>query len=307
MEIIQDLEKYIPAKRAVVTSGTFDGVHHGHRIILNRLKEIATQINGETVVLTYWPHPRFVLQKDFRLKLLSTFEEKCHLLEKEGVDKLVRITFNKEFSQQSSETFIREILVNKIRVEKLVIGYDHRFGRNREGSFEYMSENAHHYGFEVEEIPKQTIDDVSISSTKIRNALSAGDVKLANQYLGRKYTLKGSVVRGNRLGREIGFPTANISIPEVYKLIPRDGVYAVTALVSENQYDGMLNIGFKPTVGGKRRTVEVHLFEFNQEIYGEEITLFFHNRLRDEMVFGSIEDLRKQLDEDAALTRKLLI
>ena len=304
MQVIQDLRQYQKTGTVVATNGTFDGVHLGHQIILKRLIELAKEVGGESVVLTFWPHPRFVLQSDQRLKLLSTFEERCALLARNGIDKIVRIPFTREFSNFSSNDFIQKILVDKVGVDCLVIGYDHRFGKNREGSFEYLVQNSDRYGFEIEEIPKHTVDDISVSSTKIRQALWDGDVIKANNCLGHRFSIQGSVVRGKMLGRELGFPTANINIPELYKLIPRDGVYAVLVEVEGDWCKGMLNIGFRPTVGGTRKTIEVNLFDFSQDIYGRQVTIFFVDRIRDERKFESIEELSIQLgkDQDRALT-----
>lgn len=284
---------------AIVTSGTFDGVHVGHQKILSRLCELAQERGGESVVVTFWPHPRFVLQKDnHALKLLSTFEEKIELFEKAGIDHLVRIPFTKAFSRLSSHDFITKILVNKISTRYLVIGYDHRFGKNREGSFEYLKKNAHQYGFEVEEIPRQDIDHIGVSSTKIRKAISEGDMHTANEYLGRPYSIAGQVANGKKIGRSIGFPTANLHAIAPYKLIPADGVYAVRAVVKHELYDGMMNIGFRPTVDGSVHSVEVHLFNFDQSIYGETLHVQVLGRIRSEMKFSGIDTLKEQLAED---------
>lgn len=284
---------------AIVTSGTFDGVHIGHQKILSRLRELAQERGGESVVVTFWPHPRFVLQADNHdLKLLSTFEEKAELFEKAGIDHLVRIPFTKAFSRLSSHEFITKILVNKISTRYLVIGYDHRFGKNREGSFEYLKEHAHQYGFEVEEIPRQDVDHIGVSSTKIRKAISEGDMHTANEYLGRPYSITGQVADGQKIGRSIGFPTANLHAIVPYKLIPADGVYAVRAMVNQKPYDGMMNIGFRPTVDGNVHRVEVHLFDFDQSIYGKTLSVQVYDRIRSEMKFSGIDVLKNQLAED---------
>lgn len=292
---------------AVVTSGTFDGVHLGHRKILDRLQEIARQHQGETVVITYWPHPRLVLHpEDTSLKLLNTFEEKAELLKQAGIDHLVRIPFTREFAQLSSEEFIIRILVQIIGTKKLVIGYDHRFGHNREGSFEELKKNAPRYGFEVEEIPPQDVDHITVSSTKIRRALEQGDVETANLLLGRPYSLRGQVVKGDRLGRLIGFPTANIDIDSHYKLIPADGVYAVTAQHAGQTFNGMMYIGLRPTIGGIHKTLEVNLFDFDKEIYGDELIVHLHARLRADNRFSDLDELRQQLVLDKKKAEKLL-
>lgn len=307
MKIYYHPDDFTPQPFAVVTSGTFDGVHLGHQKILNRLKEIARQHNGQTVVLTFWPHPRLVLHpEDTSLKLLNTFEEKAELLKQAGIDHLVRIPFTREFSNLSSEEFIRKILVDSIGTKKLVIGYDHRFGHNREGSFEELKKNAPKYGFEVEEIPPQDVDHITVSSTKIRKALEQGDVETANQLLGRPYSIRGQVIKGDRLGRLIGFPTANIHIDTHYKLIPADGVYAVTALHEGKSLGGMMYIGFRPTVGGVHKALEVNLFDFDQEIYGDELVIYLQARLRADNRFSDLDELKQQLVIDKEKAAEVL-
>ncbi|QHT70190.1 bifunctional riboflavin kinase/FAD synthetase [Rhodocytophaga rosea] len=299
MKVHQGLDTFVKLPFAVVTSGTFDGVHIGHQKILNRLKETAQQYNGETVVITYWPHPRLIVSTDSAdLKLLSTIEEKIDLLAKYGIDHLVIIPFTKEFSQLTSEQFITNILVEKIGTKKLVIGYDHRFGKNREGSFEHLQQNASQYGFEVEEIPRQDIEDVGVSSSRIRTALSTGHVHIANEYLGNMYSLTGKVVHGDKLGRTIGFPTANLQIAESYKLIPMDGIYAARIVCRRNMYDGMLYIGTRPTLESKIRTIEVNIFNFDENIYGEIITVFFAELIREDEKFSDIAALQEKLYSD---------
>lgn len=303
MQIYHHPSEFRKKKFCVVTSGTFDGVHYGHQKILKRLKEIASTHNGETVVLTFWPHPRMILKpNDNSLKLLSTLEEKAQLLEQAGIEHLVIVPFTQEFSQQSSDEFIRTVLQQQIQTDKLVIGYDHRFGKNREGSFKYLQQNAHLYGFEVEEIPKQDVDAIAVSSTKIRQALQQSDVTLARKLLGRPYSLSGEVVNGNQLGRKMGFPTANIQLKENYKLIPADGVYAVTITLEQKQLQGMMNIGNKPTVSGLKHTLEVHIFDFDRNIYAKNMTIHFIAPIRKEQKFENIEALiaQLQLDEKAA-------
>ena len=290
-----------------VTSGTFDGVHLGHQKILNRLSQQAKDAGGKSVVLTFWPHPRFVLNPDDKsLQLLSTFDEKAEHLSKLGIDYLVKIPFTREFSALSSEEFIRKILIEKIGAKKLVIGYDHHFGKNREGSFEYLKENSEKFGFEVQEIPRLDVDDIGISSTKIRNALLEGKVHLASQYLGRCYELTGIVVEGEKIGSEIGFPTANLKITDEVKLIPSNGVYAVTIGIKSVKYQGMMNIGVRPTLGGNTKTVEVHIFDFDSNIYGDHLTVYFVKRIRKEARFESLDDLKKQLQLDQNEVQKVL-
>ncbi|MBS9525215.1 bifunctional riboflavin kinase/FAD synthetase [Litoribacter alkaliphilus] len=299
MRIYEGLDNLPEIKNAVVTSGTFDGVHLGHQKILSRIREIADQVQGETVLITFWPHPRLVLYpNEHNLRLLSTFEEKSKLLRQFGLDHLVTIPFTKAFSQLTSEEFIQKVLIEKLKTKKLVIGYDHRFGKNREGGFEHLKENIDKYGFKLEEISREDIDQVGISSTKIRKALEEGRIETANEFLGRPYELNGIVIKGQQIGRSIGFPTANIHTPNDYKLIPSDGAYAVTASVRENQYEGMLNIGNRPTVDGQSKTVEVNLFGFSDNLYDERISINFIHYLRPEKKFANLEALKAQLKED---------
>ncbi|SEG13148.1 bifunctional riboflavin kinase/FAD synthetase [Algoriphagus boritolerans] len=307
MKIYEGLAGFTPVRNAVVTSGTFDGVHLGHQKILNRIREIARSIQGETVLLTFWPHPRLVLYStEHNLRLLSTFEEKAKLLRQFGIDHLVTIPFTKEFSQMSSEEFIKTVLIGAIKTRKLVIGYDHRFGKNREGSFDYLKSNSAEFGFELEEISRQDVEEIGVSSTKIRKALESGDVKTAATYLGRPYELNGIVIKGQQIGRSIGFPTANIHVPNDYKLIPKDGVYAVEASVDESIYKSMLNIGNRPTVDGTKMTVEANLFDFQGDLYGKQITIYFREFIRDEQKFENLEALKKQLVQDQLTARSLL-
>jgi riboflavin kinase / FMN adenylyltransferase len=289
---------------AVVTSGTFDGVHVGHQKIFNRVREVAQRHSGESVVLTFWPHPRLVLHpEDASLKLLNTFEEKAALLKDQGINHLIRIPFTKEFSQLTSEQFIRNILVETIGTKKLVIGYDHHFGKNREGSFEQLKQNAPKYGFEVEEIPRQDVDHVGVSSTKIREALEEGDIETATHFLGKPYSITGRVIAGDKLGRLMGYPTANIEIDTKYKLIPMDGIYAVTLLHEHSYYNGMLYIGNRPTINGTKQNIEVNIFDFNKDIYGESLTIYIHKLIRGDKKFSDLEALKNQLklDEEAAV------
>ncbi len=307
MKIYHGIDDFSTLPFAVVTSGTFDGVHLGHQKILSRLHEIARQHKGETVVITFWPHPRLVLQpEDESLKLLNTFEEKAERLRQQGVQHLVRIPFTKEFSQMSSEAFITDILVKRIGTRKLVIGYDHHFGKNREGSFEQLKLNAPHYGFEVEEISRQDIDNVGVSSTKIRKALESGAIDVANHFLGSAYQLTGRVVPGDKLGRLLGFPTANIEMDSKFKLVPADGIYAVTVNYQHTVYKGMLYIGNRPTVHGTKRNIEVNIFDFNKDIYGDAITVSFHHLIRSDSKFSDLEGLSRQLALDKIEALRLL-
>ena len=307
MEVIRDIAEFPQLSYPVVTSGTFDGVHIGHQKILKRVIERAREKNGQSVVITFWPHPRLVLfPEDNKLKLLSTIEERIEQLRSFGIDYLLIIPFTKEFSRTSSRSFITDILVKALNTKLLVIGYDHRFGKNREGSFENLKARSAQYGFEVEEIPRQDVDDVGVSSTKIRKALENGDIETANLYLGRHYTLTSVVVEGDKIGRTIGYPTANLAMPEPHKLIPFNGVYAVYASVEGKRYPAMMNIGLRPTVSGKNLTLEVHLLDFNQDIYGKSITIEFVEHLRNEKMFSGLDELKDQLARDESATRRVL-
>ena len=305
MKIYENFTDFQPIPYAVVTIGTFDGVHLGHRKILKRLRFLADQSHGETVLVTFWPHPRMVLRPESHdIKLLSTFEEKNRLLAAYGVDHLVSIPFTKAFSQTTSEEFIHHILIEKIQTKILVIGYDHKFGKGREGGFDHLQANQEKYGFELEEIPREDIDSIGISSTKIRRALELGDIISANSFLGRPYEISGKVVQGKQIGRAIGFPTANIEIPEPSKLIPKDGAYIVSASLEGTVFNGMLNIGRRPTLNGQDKTIEVHLFDFERTIYGEDISISFLDFLRPEKKFSGLDELKEQLYRDRMLASK---
>lgn len=306
MIVHRGLDDLQPLTNAVVTSGTFDGVHRGHQTILARLTEVAKASNGPSVLITYWPHPRTVVSNDSQdLKLLTTLDEKIELVDQAGVDHLVVIPFTRSFSQLSSEEYIRQILIEKIGTRKLVIGYDHRFGRDREGGFDYIQAHQREYGFEVEEIPRQDVEAVGVSSSKIRAALNEGNIQTANRFLGRPYSLTGTIVKGRQLGRTIGFPTANMQVDDANKLIPANGVYAVEVDYGGQLLGGMLNIGFRPTVAGTNQTIETYIFDFDKDIYGEHLTLRFRNFLRPEQKFDGLPALVAQLkqDEDAARAR----
>jgi len=308
MKVYHGLENFDRPDYAVVTSGTFDGLHIGHQKILQRLTQIAQSQNAQSVVITFFPHPRLVLNEKQTLGLLTSLDEKIALLEKIGIDRLLIIPFDKEFSQYSSQKFIDEILIQKVNTKKLVIGYDHRFGKNREGSFEYLQANAANYGFEIEEISRQDIDEVAVSSTKIRQALSEGKVDSAANYLGRAYSFTGTVVEGDRLGREIGFPTANLQALDTYKLIPADGVYAVRVKIgSQEGYKAMLYIGRRSTIGENlQRNIEVNIFDFDADIYGKQISVDFIKLIRNDRKFENLAEMRVQLLADKVSTLEIL-
>ena len=302
MEIIHSLSNYKNTKKAIVTIGTFDGVHIGHQQIIKRLVEEAKKTNKESVLLTFFPHPRMVLQKDVTIKLINTIDERAKLLRKTGLDYLIIHPFSKEFSRLTALDFVRNILVNQLNTSKLVIGYDHHFGKNREGNIEQLTEYSHLYDFKVEEIPVQDIDEVSVSSTKIRKALASGELKTANTYLGYNFSLFGKVVNGKQLGGKIGFPTANIDVVEIYKLIPKTGVYIVKSSIENKIVYGMMNIGNRPTINGTHQTIEVHFFDFNQDIYEKELTIELLYFLREEQKFDSVNDLIIQLEKDKKIS-----
>ena len=298
MKIIRSIADFDSSEKTIVTIGTFDGIHIGHKKILKNLITTAREEGKKSVLLTFFPHPRMVLQKDKTILLLNTLDEKSVLLEKMGLDFLIIHPFSKEFSRLTALEFVRDILVNKLNTSRLIIGYDHHFGKNREGNIHQLKEYSLLYDFKIEEIPAQDIDDVSVSSTKIRKALKEGNLKTANNYLGYYYMLSGTVVNGKKLGGTIGFPTANIEIKEPYKLIPSTGVYIIRTRINGDLYNGIMNIGFNPTVLGKHQTIEAHLFDFNENIYGEKIKIEFLNFLREEQKFKSVEELVTQLNID---------
>jgi len=307
MKVYQSIEEFSGAKDAVVTIGTFDGVHVGHQQIISKLKEAAQQEKGETVVLTFFPHPRMVLQPDDNdLKLITTMPERIELLKEYGIDHLIIQPFSKEFSRISAVEFVRDILVNKIGMKTLVIGYDHHFGRNREGSYKDLEEMAPVYKYRLVEIPEQVVNEVAVSSTKIRKALLSGDISTANRLLGHDFTLSGTVIDGEKVGRQMGFPTANISVAEAYKLIPETGIYAVLVKVEEVIYKGMLYIGYRPVFMGKQLSIEVNIFDFNQSIYNHHISVMLKERIRDEIQFKNSDELKIKMEEDKRIAAKIL-
>jgi riboflavin kinase/FMN adenylyltransferase len=298
LKVIQSIAAFNSSEKTIVTIGTFDGIHIGHQKILKNLIRTANNEGKKSVLLTFFPHPRMVLQKENKILLLNTTKEKSSLLEKMGLDYLIIHPFSREFSRLTALDFVRDILVNKLNTSRLIIGYDHHFGKNREGNIHQLKEYSLLYDFKVEEIPAQDIDDVSVSSTKIRTALKDGNLKTANNYLGYHYMLNGSVVSGKKLGGTIGFPTANLEIKEPYKLVPKTGVYIIKTYINTILYTGIMNIGFNPTVLGKHQTIEAHLFDFNEDLYGKEITIEFIYFLREEHKFESVEELVVQLNID---------
>jgi len=303
LKIVQNTSNFSDKEKTYVTIGTFDGVHFGHQKIIEKLIDEAKKAGKKSVVLTFFPHPRMVLQKDVSLELINTIEERATLLEKTGLDYLIIHPFSKEFSRMTALEFVRDILVNQLNISKLIIGYDHHFGKNREGNITQLTEYSHLYDFKVEEIPAQDIDDVSVSSTKIRRALATGNLKTANNFLGYNFMLNGNVVNGKKLGGKIGYPTANIDIKESYKLIPKTGVYIVKSTIDEKTIFGIMNIGNRPTVNGNHQTIEVHFFDFNQNLYDRNLTIELIYFLRDEEKFDSVEILIQQLKKDEKTAR----
>jgi riboflavin kinase/FMN adenylyltransferase len=299
MRIYHHIDEFTAVKNAVVTIGTFDGVHIGHRKIISGIKELADSIGGETVILTFFPHPRMILHpEDESLKLITTITEKAQLMEQLGVDHLIITPFSRDFSNQTPEGYIRDVLVNKIGTKKIVIGYDHRFGKDRQGGLDDLLKLGPVYGFDVVEIPEQDINEVAISSTRIRNALLSDKIDLANSYLGYPFFITGTVIRGDQLGRQLGYPTANIVVEEKYKLIPADGIFAVTVNVTGNEHKGMAYIGSRPTVNGLTHNIEVNIFDFDQEIYNQPIRMEFHHYVRGDIKFSSLDELKVQLAKD---------
>lgn len=308
MRIFRGIDSVKTALNAVVTAGTFDGVHLGHKALLLRLDALAQERGMETLVITYEPHPRLVLYPDAKdLRLITTLDEKIALLESCGVQNLLVIPFTKEFSQTTGDKFIREVLVKNLGTKVLVIGYDHRFGHNREGSFAYLQANADDLGLELVEIPRQEIDDIGISSTQIRKALQKGDLSIAEKLLGRPYTLIGTVIHGLKLGRELGFPTANLQPNDGFKLIPAHGVYTIKALINQVTFHGVASIGNRPVLGGTDLAIEAHLFEFNEDIYGKEVSLEFLEFIRPEWPFSNLEDLKAQIAKDVSRARAFFL
>ena len=301
------MEEYEVGEKTIATIGTFDGVHLGHRQILNTLIRDAKIHGGESLIISFHPHPRLVLfPEDNPLRLLQTIDEKITLLDKIGIDKLLLIPFTREFSRIQSSEFIRKILVDTVCIHKIIIGYDHHFGRNREGGLTDLRAGAALHGFEVQEIPAHQIDDAKISSTKIRKSLLRGDIITANKYLDYPYELSGNIIQGNQLGRKLGYPTANVSPPDPHKLIPGNGVYFVGIEVGGEKGFGMLNIGNKPTVGTYDRSIEVHIFDWNQSIYGRNLRIRLFRKLRDEVKFESLEALSAQIGKDEARCREMM-
>lgn len=298
LKLFHSLSEYKAAKKSIVTIGTFDGVHIGHKLILEKLIQNAKERDCESVVLTFFPHPRMVLQESSDVKLINTIEEKSELIGNIGIENLIIHPFDQKFSRLTAEEFVKTILVDLLNIKKIIIGYDHRFGRNRTANIDDLIVYGKQYDFEVEQISAQEINDNAVSSTKIRNAILEGNISLANKYLGYNYTFSGEVVKGKQLGRTIGFPTANIQIKESYKLIPKNGVYIVKSNYDGNTIFGMMNIGNRPTVNGENQTIEVNFFDFDTDIYNKIISIEIIDFIREEQKFDSLDSLKSQLNKD---------
>ncbi len=305
MKVLHSLNEYKNIKSTTVTIGSFDGVHKGHQKVLRQLQSIAKQSDTQSVVISFVPHPRIFFDPNTALKMLNTTDEKIALLEKQGLDYLILQTFDKNFASKNPDDFIKE-MVSTLKMKHILMGYDHSFGKNAEGNYELVSRLSKKYNYETHLIEEAKIDDIKLSSTAVREALLAGNIEKANRILAYPYALTGLVVKGNQLGRTIGFPTANIEVSDKYKLFPKQGVYVVSALVAGQSVYGMINLGMRPTVDGKKMVIEVYLFNFNQDIYHKTIRIAFLKRLRDEQKFPSVEALKMQLIKDEATSKKYI-
>ena len=306
MNVVNGIKNYKANSKSILTIGTFDGVHLGHQKIITSLVTKAKQKSLQANILTFFPHPRMVLQKESNLKLIDTLEEKQNLLSELGIDNLIIQPFSKEFSKLTAIEFTRDVLVNELGMSALMIGYDHRFGKNREASVEDLITYGQSYNFEVTVIPAQDISSITVSSTKIRDAIKISNFKKVNQFLGRPYELNGKVIKGNGVGRTIKYPTANIEIKEIYKLIPPKGVYLVKIYLGENEFSGMMNIGNRPTINGLNQTIEVYIFDFDKDIYGKNLKVCFLKKIRKEKKFDSLPSLKSQLKKDEENCKRIL-
>ena len=313
MQVHRDIEKLPPFKNAVVTIGTFDGVHAGHRQIIDKLRSEALRVKGESVIITFHPHPRKVVSSTILgVRLINTLDEKISLLRELGIDHVVVVPFTEAFANQSAEDYVREFLVKRFHPHTIIIGYDHRFGRDRAGDYRLLEEKAGEFGFELKEIPRHLLENISISSTNIREAILQGRIEKANRLLGYEFFFSGTVVDGDKLGRRLGYPTANLRVENEEKITPGNGIYAVYAELEAktipdpspifspvpSRLKGMMSIGFRPTVDGRKRVIEVNLFDFNQDIYGRTLRVFVKKYLREEVKFDGLEELVKQIDQD---------
>ncbi|MCF6406108.1 bifunctional riboflavin kinase/FAD synthetase [Chitinophaga filiformis] len=309
MRIHRDLTHLPALRRAVITIGTFDGVHSGHRYIIQQLQETAAACDGESVIITFDPHPREVLQPGGApVKLLTTLEEKIELLAKEGIDHLVIVPFTREFSELSARAYLEDFLIEKFNPHTIIIGYDHRFGHNREGGLELLEAEQNRYGFQLVEIPQQIVHDLAVSSTKIRKSLQDGNIQLANELLGYHYFLEGTVIHGDKMGRQLGYPTANIELPDPRKLIPAQGIYAIKVYLDKqpSPLNGVMSIGTRPTFNGVDLRLEAHIFDFSQEIYDRLLRVEIISYIRANLKFDNIQDLIDQMDKDSLAAKNVL-
>tara|TARA_X000000368_G_C23020190_1_gene707597 strand:- start:24 stop:950 length:927 start_codon:yes stop_codon:yes gene_type:complete len=306
MKIYRNIDDYDQEKGAVVTIGTFDGLHHGHQEILKKVINSSIEKNLSSVVLTFFPHPRTILNKYNNIRMIDTLDEKINQLDKIGIDSLIIQPFDKSFSLLTADQYIKDFLVEKLKLKHIIIGYDHRFGKGREASVVDLKIYSKEYNFTVEEIEAQEIETIKISSSKIRNSINEGDLETTKKYLGRNFKLTGKIIKGDGLGKKINYPTANIFIKEKYKIIPKDGVYFIRTLIKNKSFNGMMNIGHRPTIGSNDKSIEVHLFNFNQDIYNKEISIDIILKIRDEKKFSSIEALKQQLKKDENYCLKLI-
>ena len=306
MKIYRNIDDYDQEKGAVVTIGTFDGLHHGHQEILKKVINSSIEKKLSSVVLTFFPHPRTILNKYNNIRMIDTLDEKINQLDKIGIDSLIIQPFDKSFSLLTADQYIKDFLVEKLKLKHIIIGYDHRFGKGREASVVDLKSYSKEYNFTVEEIEAQEIETIKISSSKIRNSINEGDLETTKKYLGRNFKLTGKIIKGDGLGKKINYPTANIFIKEKYKIIPKDGVYFIRTLIKNKSFNGMMNIGHRPTIGSNDKSIEVHLFNFNQDIYNKEISIDIILKIRDEKKFSSIEALKQQLKKDENYCLKLI-
>jgi riboflavin kinase / FMN adenylyltransferase len=310
MKVHRNTDQLPDFKNAVITIGTFDGVHMGHRQIIDKLKTAAARVNGETVIVTFHPHPRKVVSSEILgVRLINTLDERLALLEGHGIDHVVVVPFTDAFANQPAEDYIRDFLIGRFHPNTIIIGYDHRFGRGRTGDYKLLEEKASVYNYKLEEIPKHILENISISSSKIREAILHNEIDTANKLLGYEFFFTGTVIDGDKLGRKLGYPTANLKMTDEEKLVPGNGIYAVYASLSTDlskKIKGMMSIGFRPTVDGKKRVIEVNLFDFNNDIYRQELTVYVKKYLREEIKFDGLEALVKQIDQDKVDSLKVL-
>jgi len=309
IQVHRDLQHLPAFKNAVITIGTFDGVHLGHQQIIKLLKEEAAAIGGETVIITFYPHPRKIVSYgQSEVKIINTLDEKIELLNKKGIGHLAVVSFDDEFASQTAKGYIENFLVKKFHPHTIIIGYDHKFGKNRSGDYHLLERMGEKFNYQVKEIPEHVLNDITISSTKIREAILKNDTDTANAFLGYKYFFEGTVVEGNKLGRTIGYATANLVIEDEEKLVPGNGVYAVTVTIGQKEpvLKGMMNIGMRPTVNGTKRTIEVNIFDFDKDIYGQKMQVYIHAYLRGEVKFDGFDQLKEQLAKDKVNTQLLL-